>query len=1002
MKHSFSILLTMCILMVIGVALAPRLDISNKPAPRQGKSLTISYSWPRASANVVEQNVTSRIEGLVSSVRGVESVSSVSYFGSGNVTVRLKKNASVSSVKFEIASLLRQIKDKLPKGVSYPDLSGGEVVTGKERETNSPILTYRINAPISDFNIRKRAERTIKPRLERIEGVRAVDISGGIDKYLEISYDAEQLALYNLTSADLEEAIRNYLGRQDIVGNVIRYNPQGREERISLFLAVSANQEVLESIPVKTIDGKIIYLNDLAKCEYKEREPWGYYRVNGMNTVYMNVFAEEDASIRRVALHVKSKMEKLSQVNPELKCTLTYDKPEEQFSDFETLITRSGMSLLLLLLFVFVCKRNFRHLLIVFLSLLANILIAVIFYKLFDMRLQPFSMAGITVSLSLIIDSTIVMTDHYSYHHNFKAYPGVVGAMLTTIGALVIVFWLPDYIKNDLYDFSWMIIINLAVALLVSALFVPALVDKLHYNSRQKGKPHNLRLILLWNKFYRRYLAASQHRVKRWVMVAATAGLFGWSLYLFINTLDSNTYRPEPEEIKLHINGQMPLGGTPKQLNEKVETIEAFISQFKEVKRYETNIGTWGAEIVVEFKPEHIHTDFPYTLENKIIGKLITIGGADWSTWGVSNRGFSNSLNLQYRGSNIEITGYEYNRLRRYAEEICKRLKQNNRVMDLTIETPGHERQEDEYYMEYDKDMLRLAGVTVQDVHNTLSSTLAQREMGKRFGSDQPTDYVLRPKQNAEFDLWQLENSFLKIGDREVRATDFMNINKREAQNCIPRERQEYVLRVAFNVLGSYKYANKYIKSITDEFNSKFPVGFRCMNKTYGNYEDNGTQYWLIALVVVIIFFICTILFESLYKGLVIILLIPVSLTGMFLAYHFAGIEFGTGGFAAMVMLCGLTVNNGIYIMRERFYTRNYLQAYNHKIIPIFLTVFSTILGFLPFLFDGPGDRFWFSFAIGSISGLVFSIISVVLAMPLFMKIDNRRAKASQCNTKAK
>lgn len=139
MKHSFSILLTMCILMVIGVALASRLDISNKPAPRQGKSLTISYSWPRASANVVEQNVTSRIEGLVSSVRGVESVSSVSYFGSGNVTVRLKKNASVSSVKFEIASLLRQIKDKLPKGVSYPDLSGGEVVTGRSEK---PILQY--------------------------------------------------------------------------------------------------------------------------------------------------------------------------------------------------------------------------------------------------------------------------------------------------------------------------------------------------------------------------------------------------------------------------------------------------------------------------------------------------------------------------------------------------------------------------------------------------------------------------------------------------------------------------------------------------------------------------------------------------------------------------------------------------------------------------------------------------------------------------------------------
>ncbi len=992
MRHTFSILLTMCILMVIGVALIPSLDISNKPAPRQGKSLTISYNWPGASAKVMEQNVTSRIEGLASSVRGVESVSSVSYFGSGSVTVRLKKNASVSSVKFEIASLLRQIRDKLPKGVSYPDLSGGEVVTGKEREDNTPILTYRINAPMSDFDIRKRAERTIKPKLERIEGVRHVDVSGGTGRYLEISYNAEQLALYGLTSVDIEEAIRNYLGRQNIIGDIIKRDHNGTGERISLFLVVNGKQGLLESIPVKTIEGKIIYLNTLAKCEYKEREPWNYFRVNGMNTVYLNVFAEEDASIRHVASQVKSEMGKLEQADPKLKCTLTYDKPEEQFSDFETLITRSGMSLLILLLFVFVCKRNFKHLLIVFLSLLANILIAVIFYKLFGMRLQPFSMAGITVSLSLIIDSTIVMTDHYSYNHDFKAYPGIVGAMLTTIGALVIIFWLPDYIKNDLYDFSWMIIINLAVALLVSALFVPALVDKLHYNSRQKGRPRNTKPILLWNKYYRRYLALSQHRVMRWVLLAISAGLFGWSLYLFIGTLESNTYRPEPEEMKLHIRGQMPLGGTPKQLNEKVETIEAFMSQYKELKRYETNIGGWGAEIIVEFKPEYLHTEFPYVFENKIIGKLITIGGADWSTWGVSYRGFSNSLNLQYRGSNIEITGYEYDRLYRFAEDIYKRLKQNNRVMDLTIETPGHERQEDEFYMEYNNEILNLDNVRVQDIHKTLSSMLAEHEMGKKEGSGQQTDYVLRPEQNGKFDLWQLENSFVKVGGRDLHLTDFMTIDRREAKNCIPREKQEYVLRVAFNVLGSYKYANKYIKSITDEFNSKFPVGFRCVNKTYGNYEDNGTQYWLIALVVVIIFFICTILFESLYKGLVIILLIPVSLIGMFLAYHFSGIEFGTGGFAAMVMLCGLTVNNGIYIMRERFYTRNYLQAYNHKIIPIFLTIFSTILGFLPFLFDGPGDRFWFSFAIGSISGLVFSFISVVLILPLFIKI-NRHTK---------
>ena len=101
---SFSLLLTMIILMIIGAALIPLVD-GFVTKPRQGKTLTISYGWQNASPRVVEQEVTSKIEGLVSAVKGVAEVSSESYFGSGRVTVVLKKEADVSAVKFEISSL---------------------------------------------------------------------------------------------------------------------------------------------------------------------------------------------------------------------------------------------------------------------------------------------------------------------------------------------------------------------------------------------------------------------------------------------------------------------------------------------------------------------------------------------------------------------------------------------------------------------------------------------------------------------------------------------------------------------------------------------------------------------------------------------------------------------------------------------------------------------------------------------------------------------------------
>lgn len=990
MKHTFPILLTMCILMVIGATLTSRLDISSEPRPEQGKTLTIAYWWQGAAAKVVEQNVTSRIEALASSVKGVESVSSVSEFGSGRVTVQLKKQADVSAVKFEIASLLRQMRGKLPEGVSYPVLSGGEIDTGRRDDNEvKHILTYQVNADMPDEQIRQIVEREVKPKIERADGVHHVDVTGGTSRYMEISYDARELARYGVYGSDIAEAVRSFSGREDVVGSV---STEGGRVIVPLLLCTSGGNLELEKMPVKTVDGKIIYLNDLASCELKQRKPDSYYRVNGMNTIYVNVYADKDASIVKTVKEVK----KLA-VCPSMAFKLTYDRAEEQMKEFNTLVRRSAITLAILLLFVWLSsRRSWKYLAIISITLAANILMAVIAYRFLDIRLHPFSMAGITVSLGIIIDSTIVMVDHYSYYRNRKAFLGILAAMLTTIGSLVIVFWLPDYLRHDLRDFSVIVMINLAVALLVALLFAPTLVSRMNYSSHVAGHIGHVRKVVRFTNIYKRYIAVCQHRVWRWVLPLIVSCAFGGSLKLFIDSLDSNTFRPKDEEKKLNIRAQMPLGGSVHELNDKVKEVEAFLSQFDKIKRYETSVCSWGAYIRVEFKEDALHTGYPYMLENKVIGKVITIGGADWSTYGVSDRGFSNSLNLQYRFNSIEIAGYDYDKLYRYAEDMCRTLRENARVTDIAIETPGHERQEDELYMEYDKRMLASSSVSVRDIHSSLRSILSETDAGdiviSRKGAKQNaalgTHAVVRPTDMHDYDLWQMKNSFIRVTDKDVRPSDFMNICRREAKNCIPRERQEYVLRVAFNVLGSYTYTSRYIRQVTEKFNGLFPVGFRCVDRTYGSYDDDGTQYWLIGLVGVIIFWICAMLFESLYQAFVIVLLIPTSFIGLFLTYSFTGVPFGTGGFAAMVLLCGLTVNAGIYLICEYRTCGNYIRAFNHKITPIMLTALSTVIGMIPFLVDGPDEQpFWFSLAVGTIGGLTFSILPLVMFMPMVMRI---------------
>jgi len=162
---NFTIILTMAVLMVIGAALMPSVDVGTEPPQRQGKTLTIRVSWPGAAAKVVEQSITAPIEGMVAALKGIQSVASNSRFGRGEITVTLKPEADVSAVRFEISSLLRQSYDHLPEGAGYPSLSGGEVVTATASHNERKLLlTYTINADLPPDRIKTMWSRTSPSR----------------------------------------------------------------------------------------------------------------------------------------------------------------------------------------------------------------------------------------------------------------------------------------------------------------------------------------------------------------------------------------------------------------------------------------------------------------------------------------------------------------------------------------------------------------------------------------------------------------------------------------------------------------------------------------------------------------------------------------------------------------------------------------------------------------------------------------------------------------------
>lgn len=1054
MKSGFTTILTMIILMVIGAALIPFVDIGSQPRERQGSKLVIEFQWPHASAKVVEQNVTSKIEGVVSAINGIAELNSESRYGSGRITINLKPETNPSTAKFEIASLIKQIRKGFPKEVSYPVLSGGDVVSEQKKDDDETLLlTYHIHSEMSPSQLEDWVKSHIEPPLLSNEDIKRLEIYGGRSKYLDIQYDPQMLKNVGVSAYEIEDGIKAFVGKEDIVGDVVYENHRGKH-RLSLLLTTEAFGKPLSEMPIKTIkdgnDEKIVYLNDLATYEIKERLPEYYYRVNGLETVYMNIYVSSRANMIRLSSMLREYMDGIIPNLPgSISMELSYDGAEKEQGQLYRLVTRSIVSLLILLLFVWIVSRSWKYLTIIFITLIADILISVLAYWLFDIRLHVFSLAGITVSLGLVIDASIVMVDHYSYYKDRRAFLSILAALLTTIGSLILIYFMPDYIQKDLYDFAWIVIINLCTALIVALWFVPALVDKFVYNKQLESHSiRSLRRVVKFSSIYESYICFTQKR--KWIyyiilflafgipihllpnkigdtdiysvekkeltwyqeLYNATLGnrkfinnvkeplskWVGGSMRLFSTSLSSNTYYHDDSEMQLYISARMPQGGTASELNEKVLILEDYLKTEENIRRWETTVGSWGANIVVSFTNEALKTSAPFIVESKVIGKVMGIGGADWATRGVSLRGFSNSIMLQYRSNSITLSGYNYDRLYHIAETVEKKLRNNSRVVDIIIETPGHEHQEDEYYVEYDLARLAALGIDVSQVHNAVQEMVSVRDMGMFDDGQLRSQMQLTSSQIDKFDLWQLNNSFVRIDDRSIMLRDVMSIHRREAKNVIPKKNQEYTLRVAFNVLGSYTFSSKLIEKVTDELNHTLPVGYKCINSSYSYYKDTGEQYWLLLVVVAIIFFICSVLFESLRRPLVIILLIPTSFIGTFLTFYFSKVDFGTGGFASMVLLCGLVVNAGIYILSEYDNVRErrlslplstiYLKAYNHKIVPVFLTILSTVFGLVPFIWDGSEDQFWYSFAVGTIGGLLCSIVAIIIFLPIFVKLN--------------
>jgi multidrug efflux pump subunit AcrB len=1100
---SFTILVVFVLLILCGLPLILYLNLELNPIGASS-SLSVGFSWYGAEPRVIEQEVTSKLEAAFARVQGIKDINSTSGNGSGNIYVTLDKDANADVVRFEISNLIRQAWPELPQEVSFPQLS----VNRPNQENERPLVSYTLNAPAGPNLLQKYAIEHIKPALSQLPGIYKIEVYGAMPLEWRLVYNTNALQSTGITPEDMEQAVRRYLEQESLgTGNVsvspfpnrlAPYNSEKQVEAVPMVLSSGGGtalqdnvfEKELLSIPLKSCLRRHILLGDIATLEHKEEQPQSHYRINGLNTINILVYAAAGENNLALGQKVKQEMDKISKKLP-TGYTLLLGDDSTQYIGYEldNIFIRTLCTLGILTLFVWSVTRKWKHALMIIMMLLGNLCIAVIFYYLFRIEIHLYTLAGITVSLGLMTDNIIIMSDHLRTQGNRKVFLAILAGTLATVSSLVVIFFLEERLKANLVDFALVIIINQAISMLTALFVIPAMMEKMKLAKAATPQPPPIeRVEALNNKsnsilnlssgrfklarlfslsfrelsgafsrtkrvavgvrasclYQRIYLFLGRCKVIAIIIFILGFGLpvymlpdkwegdmwynnaynktlgsewykkngkpwvdkiFGGALRLFTEKVFEDSYFGNPQETSLYVTASMPRGAILEQANTLMADMEAYLKQFREIRLFQTNVSARNSSITVYFQKESLQSGFPFQLKLKVISKAIELGGADWGVFGFGD-GFSNSVQENVGNYSVLMLGYNYDQLVTLAGKLKKKLRENPRIKEVYVvsERTWFKPDNTEFVAVMDKQKAVAQHTTPGIIYAAMQHLSTEQAAFAGANTLRGIENIrLQPAGEDKIDIWQLKRALLQQDTVMFKFATLSSIEKETTSPVICKENQQYRLFLQFDYIGSDKFARKYIDKTVNDFKPYVPVGYTINannDRWFWWNQENKKQYWLLGLIVIMIFFICAILFESLLQPLAVILTIPVGFIGIFLTFYLFDLNFDQGGFAALIMLCGITVNAAIYIINDYNHLRReyagrrvsnmtlYFKAFNYKIIPILLTVVSTVLGFVPFLI-GEKQAFWFSLAAGTIGGLLFSLVGIVFYLPLFLKIKS-------------
>ena len=996
------------VIIVLGAISLTRLPVDLLP-DTEYPSLTVRVSYPGVGPLEMEELVTRPIEQAVSAVAGLERVESTSSEGNANVRLNFVWGTDLSEAADDVRTRIDRVRGRLPEDAEAPTIF-------KFDSSAIPIMGIGVEGDYDAVTLRELAQNDLSPRLERVNGVAAVTIDGGLRRQIHVDLSREKITALNLTPERIVQVLRTEnqnipLGEIDDSNRTLLLRSPGQ------FTSV----EDIRNLIVLTRGGVPVYLKDIADVSDSTEDRRSITRINGKPGIRMRVTKQSGTNTIEIAEGVRAEIARINREVSGMRLQILDDQSIFIQRAISSVQEHAMLGSLLVIAIIYLFLRDLKSTLIICTSIPISVIgtFALLYFG--GYTLNTLTFGGLALGIGMIVDAAIVVLEN-TYRHlemgkdrmtaaidgSEEVWSAILASTLTHIAVFVPMLFLTGVSSIMFGQLAAVVSFSLAMSLLVAVTIVPVLCSRLldppSHGKDAKGVFGALNrgvdrfLDGIDNGYGRALGVALRHRP---TVFATGFGLFVVAVLLLPRI--GFEFQPTTDEGEVTVDAELAVG-TRIELTEDVllQLEDRIRTNVPEATMLITQAGGGGGgfgptsshrgSIQVRLVPRTERQRTNEQISMELRRQLSGIPGVIVRARASGGQGMMRGMGGGGGGGrlSVEIMGYDLAESKRIAQDVKTMLDSTPGIADSRLQ---REEGRPELAVRVDRDKAALLGMTVTGVANTIRTNVAgtQAAFFRDAGNEYPIVVRLREEDRGE--VASVGDVLLSTPAGQVLpAKNVMIIDRDTGPVSIDRKNQERIQRVSAETEVTLSEAVSNAQARMGEITvpKDFAVGFG------SEVEEQAKSFrelqLVLILAIVLVYTVMASQYESLRDPFIIIFSIPLAAIGVVGMLLVTKTAFSMQAYIGVIMLAGIVVSNAILLVdytntlrdRDGIPTRKAIEiAGRHRLRPILMTSLCTALGLVPMALGiGEGAELQAPLARVVIGGLITSTLITLVFVP--------------------